>query len=67
MFAIVQHAPLCAFSLLATLVLLGMRALRPNARFENRDSDVIEEIRLMAEADLEAGHLATDAPRLSGA
>jgi hypothetical protein len=67
MLAIVQHTPLCVFSLLAMIVLLGVRALRPNVRFEDSDADVIEEIRRMVEADLEAKHLATDARRLSGA
>lgn len=59
MFAIVQHTPLCGLALLAVLMFLGMRALRPRrARFESRDADLIEEIRLMAEADREARHLA---------
>lgn len=66
MLAVVQHASLCAFTLLATFVWIGVRALRPDVRSETGDSDVIEEVRLMAEADLEARHLRTDARHLLG-
>ncbi len=66
MFVIVQHTPLCDLALLAVLVLLGVQARRRRrGRFEHRDVALIEEIRLMAEADLEAKHLAVDAPRPS--
>lgn len=67
MFAVVQNTPLCGFALLATFVMLGVRALRLHVRPESSDPDVIEEIRLRFEAELDARHLATDAPRLSGA
>ena len=67
MLAVVQNAPLCALAFLATFALLGVRMLRPNIRFENGDPDVIEEVRLMVEADREAQHFATDAQHLSGA
>ncbi len=68
MFALVQHTPLCGLALLAVLVFLAVQALRRrNVRPENRDADLIEEIRLMAEADLEAKYLAIGAGHPSGA
>ena len=67
MFAVVHDIPLCVLALLATFLLLGVRASRPNVRFDTGDADVIEEVRLMVEADREARHLAVDAPHLSGA
>lgn len=67
MFAVVHNVPMCVLALLAAFLLLGVRASRPNVRFETGDPDVIEEVRLMVEADREARHLAIDAPHLSGA
>lgn len=36
-----------------------------SGRFENSHTDLLEEIRLMAEAEQEATHVAADAPRRS--